>query len=370
MSFIVSSLQSEKPTVATMIKANSALKQFQQDCGFELIFRPMNLSTCGLIAVCDAALGNVTVEGCADAPVLQKMYSQSCYFILVADEQLMKGGTGCFNILDSRSHRIPRVCRSTYAAETLSTEEAFDVGVLCGGFLAGLRGYNLVGKAADVSLGTVELMVVVDAKDVYDKNNSDTSTYGSQKSLAFTVAWMRTQLRKPRTSLRWTSTENMWVDGGTKVMDLSHMRRIMKSGTWSVSYSPTFVKQVYKAAKTKPKSAAPKELPGEPLPAGDPMLLHLMRLGEQRGWHFMNNIGVHVAYNAKSYRTPEPRFSAEMLPYRATFARYSLESGQCEWRQLERAVKFSGLANQHALFGGNAPILVTLFHGSNEASFT
>ena len=32
--------------------------------------------------------------------------------------------------------------------------------------------------------------VVVDAKDVHDKGDSDTSSYGTQKSLAFTVAWL------------------------------------------------------------------------------------------------------------------------------------------------------------------------------------
>ena len=368
MAFPVSSIQGEKPTVATLLRANGLLRQFQQDCGFELIFRPIDLSTCGILVVCDAALGNVTIHGCVEAPVLKKVYSQSCYFVLIADEALMSGRLGRFNILDARSHRIPRVCRSTYSAETLGTEEGFDIGILCRGFLASVRGYNVLGKASEPALGMVNMQVVVDAKDVFDKGNSDTSTYGSQKSLAFTVSWMRSQLRKPRTTLKWTSTENMWVDGGTKLMDLTHLRRIMLSGEWSVSYCPKFVKQVYKTAKTKPTTRSLTELPGEPMSPQDPLLNHLMKLGEQRGWHFQNNIGVHVAFNAKSFRTPEPRFSAEMFPCRSTFARFERFSGQYEWRQLERAVKYSGLANQHALFGGNAPILVTLFHCGDGSS--
>lgn len=115
---------------------------------------------------------------------------QACYFVLLADKQLMSGATGTFNVLDSRSHRIPRVCRSTYAAETLSTEEAFDVGRLCRGLVATVHDRNLYGKAAEVAMDSIPMQVVVDAKDVYDKTNSDTPSYGAQKSLAFTISWM------------------------------------------------------------------------------------------------------------------------------------------------------------------------------------
>ena len=324
------------------------------------------MATCGVLVVCDAALGNVNKEGSVDDSVQNKVFSQAGYFVLIADSNLMSGKRGFFNILDARSHRIPRVCRSTYAAELLSTEEAFDVGILCRGFLASVRGFDLSGRFCEPVLGMIDLQVVVDAKDVHDKGNSDTSTFGAQKSMAFTVSWMRSQLRKPRTSLKWTSTENMWVDGMTKTMDLAHLRSIMLSGDWSVSYCPKFVKQVYKSAKKKPLVSV-KELPGEPMVPEDPLLNHLAKLSEQRGWHFQDNIGVHVAFNAKSYRTPEPRFSAEQFPFRSSFARFDLCTGQCEWRQLERAVKYSGLNNQHALFGGNAPILVTLFHAGHEA---
>ena len=55
-------------------------------------------------------------------------------------------------------------------------------------------------------MNSVPLTVVVDAKDVYDKGNSENS-YSSQKSLAFTVAWLRAVLRRPSTVLKWTSTE-------------------------------------------------------------------------------------------------------------------------------------------------------------------
>ena len=69
------------------------------------------------MVVTDSSLGNVTFSGSAAAPPLDKVYSQSCYYVLLADQELMDGKPGHFNVLDMRSHRIPRVCRSSYAAD-------------------------------------------------------------------------------------------------------------------------------------------------------------------------------------------------------------------------------------------------------------
>ena len=320
MGFWVSSLQGEKPCIATIIKANQALKEFQIDPSFELVFRPVDPKTSGIMVVADAALGNVSLSGGTEFSPLERVYSQACYFVILADKELMSGGTGYFNLIDSRSHRIPQSLLSSYAAETLSTEEAFDVGRLCRGLIATARGHDMYGKKADAAMDSVSMQVVVDAKDVHDKTNSDTTSFGAQKSLAFVVAWLRSELRRPNTQLKWTSTENMRADGGTKLMSLAHMRKILAAGRWSVSYSPGLVKRVYKAAKSKPAASAvdakKNALFGEPLEKGDAMLGHLMKLSGQRGWHLNNDVGINVAYNAKSFRTPEPRVSHDFCPSR------------------------------------------------------
>jgi hypothetical protein len=85
----------------------------------------------------------------------------------------------------------------------------------------------------------------------------------------------------------------MWV-GGTKLMDLTHMRSIMKKGSWSISYSPEFVKQVMKARSRKSPvvAKASAELPGVAVDGNDAMLPHLHGLAERRGWHFTSGVGV------------------------------------------------------------------------------
>ena len=369
MSYAVSALQGEHPpTIATVLKANSIMREFKVDPNFELIFRPIDFRTAGIVMVSDAALGNVQKNGSDGGEPITKVFSQGCYFALLGDVNLVEGRQGQFNILDSRSHRIPRVCRSTYSAETLAAEEAFDVGQLLRGFIATVRGFDMLGRAADLAINAVKMTVVVDAKDVHDKGNSDTATYGSQKSLAFTVAWMRSVLRKPNTCLKWTSTENMWVDGGTKFMDLSHMRSIMQKGSWSISYSPEFVKQVVKARSCKSPvvAKAGAELPGVAVDGNDAMLPHLHGLAERRGWHYVSGVGVQVACAAKSYRTPEPRFSIAEFPLRTTYGRFNIGQTEQVWQKLESAAVMSDLQNQHALIGCTVPVLLTLFHKSPD----
>lgn len=92
---------------------------------------------------------------------VKKVFSQAGYFVLITDSNLMSGKRGSFNILGARSHRITRLCRSTYAAELLRTEAAFDVGILC---TASVRGFDLSGRFNEPALGMVDLQVVVDAK--------------------------------------------------------------------------------------------------------------------------------------------------------------------------------------------------------------
>ena len=198
MGFLLSTLQGESQTVGTLMKANQLVKKFKQCPDFSLTFKPMDLSDAGLMVVTDASLGNVTKQGGAEGTTFEKVFSQSAYFVLLGDKDLTAGREGNFSVIDSRSHRLPRVCRSTYGAELQGTEEAFDVGLLCRGWLALLKGLPYVEAARD----TIPLCVVTDAKDVYDKNTSDTPTYGSQKSLAFTVAWIRQVLGKPNTLLK------------------------------------------------------------------------------------------------------------------------------------------------------------------------
>ena len=253
VAFQLSSLQGESasPTIGTLLRANLLVRKVKENPTFALKFKPMTLKDSGIVVVSDASLGNMTKAGSSQAESLQKVYSQVSYYVLLADRQLLDGNEGQFAILDARSHRLQRVCRSTFAAELLGIEEAMDAGQYCRGVLAEAHGYALDKKPFEVSTDSISMVVVTDSKDAYDKGSSSTPSYGSQKSLAFTVAWIRSMLARCNTMLRWTSTENLFVDCGTKDMDSAHLLRILDACRWSIRYSPSFVKQSSKGKAAK-----------------------------------------------------------------------------------------------------------------------
>ena len=361
MGYHLSTLQGERQTVQTLMKANALLKKFKQHDDFSLTFQPMDLNHAGIMVISDASLGNVMKSGGAEGEVLEKVYSQSAYFIIVADRDLMAGRTGQFAVLDARSHRLPRVCRSTFAAELLGTEEGLDMGQFCRMIFALFQGYPMVARNADRIMDAIPLIAVVDAKDVFDKGSSDTPTYGAQKSLAFTVAWIRNTLSRPNTSLKWTSTENMWVDAGTKDMDLSHIHKILASGRWSYVYDPAFVKQTAKGGKTKKPSLADGALPGEPLRPESPIFPYLHHLASSPGWHRRDGIVIHVARNARSFRTPSARYSIMDFPVRSTYGRFDSADGRSEWRTLEEGMDVTELVNPHGLLSVTAAVLISVY---------
>ena len=352
MSFQLSTLQGEPATVQTLLKANALVRLFKQNPDFKLTFKGFDLRGAGITVVTDASLGNVTRSGGEDGTLQTKTFSQAAYLILIGDRALMSGKEGQCTFLDGRSHRLSRVCRSTYAAELQGAEEALDNGVFCRGLLAELLGYEVLTKHEEYS-GDIPLNIVTDAKDVYDKGMSDTATYGSQKSLAFTIAWMREMFRKPRTTLSWTSTENMPCDCGTKAMDTSHLVKILNTGCWSVTYNPSFVKQNVK--KKMPVRNRGPMLPGRLL-TDEVLKGHLIKLSEMPGWHLREGVVIHVCRSAKSLRTPAPRFEEKAFPFRSSYGRFD-STLQSEWRVLDQDVRYEG----KDLIGDCADVLITFF---------
>ena len=368
LAFHVSSLQGENPpTVGTLLRANKALTEAKKDADFELRFRSLPLQESGIMMVSDAALGNVKEDGSVTGQPDERLHSQSCYIIMMADPQLMAGGAGKFNVLDFRSHRIPRVCRSSYAAEAMGAEEGMDCAELIRGFLAEARGIDITGKDAYIQITRVPLVGVTDAKDVYDRITQDTG-FGTQKSLMFTVANLRQQLRRPQTTFRWTATSNMFVDAGTKVMDAAHLKQTIAKGTWSIEYSPDFVRQVSKKAKKKLEESQKietAELPGrEPTVADSALLRYVREFGEAPGWHFTDNIGVHAAQHAMSTRSPSPRFAIQQFPLRTVVAEFKDAKGLPVWRILEERADLRDMTSHQEKLTRRAFRLISFFQAA------
>ena len=258
LSFRVSALQGEnrKPSVGSLLRANALMLHAKATGDFELIFRPVDLASSGMVVVTDAALGNVTVDGDNVEAPEKRIYSQGGFLILLGDKDLMSGKPGKFNLLDFRSHRMTRVCRSSYAAETYALEEGVDSSDIVRGFLSEMRGVSLEDcRRSTAALDQVECMAVVDAKDTHDKCSSDTSSHGAQKSLAFTVGYLKQYFRRSSNSIRWVETENQLADCLTKDMDTQWFRQVLSKGQWCVTFRADIVRP-----KTAKLRAAKREV--------------------------------------------------------------------------------------------------------------
>ncbi|CAK9081636.1 unnamed protein product [Durusdinium trenchii] len=358
--YALSTLQGEKPLVGTLIKANQLIKEFKRRPNFSLTFQPMNLATAGIMTVSDSSLGNVLKGGGSEGEPHEKHYSQSAYFVIVGDQDLMSGKEGVFNVIDARSHRLPRVCRSTYGAELMGVEEGMDMGIFCRGALGAFLGLPMGRRDALKVMEVIPMVAITDAKDTYDRGNSDCPTYGAQKSMAFSVCWIRQVLNGSNSHLKWTATANMWVDAGTKLMPCDHMQGILEKGRWSFVYHQDYVKQ-----SPKKKGAAEVSegafLPGEPMDTKAQLFQFILNLSNHIGWHEKDNVIVHVACPARSYRVPDARYGSTKYPFRSTFARFDLKDGRSVWRILEHREDLREMEKRQALLPFPAGCLVSIF---------
>ena len=367
LAFMVSTLQSEARTVSTLLRANKAVLEAKKNGDFSLRFGFIPLHKGGILSVTDAAFGNVDEHGRLSGEPAKKVHSQSCYCISLADEQLLAGKKGRFSVLDFRSHRIPRVCRSSYASETLGAEEGLDAAELCRGFVAEALGLPIHHRHGYLMATQVPLTGVTDAKDCYDRVTSDVG-FGNQKSLMFSIANIRQQLRRPQTSYRWTATSNMYIDCGTKAMDGKMLRETLQRGIWSIEYLPEFTRQTFKKKKEAESLEKAADLPGRPCGPEDYSLMnHVQHFALSPGWHYKDNIGVHVAVQAKSFRSPVPRFQVRDFPWRTSIAEFKLKDTPT-WRVLEERADLMDLPNHQLPLNVRANRLVTFYEPRLKAT--
>ena len=184
------------------------------------------------------------------------------------------------------------------------------------------------------------------------------------------MAWRRAVLRRPNTRLKWTSTENnrKYVCRCRNERDGPHPSSIHSGCRAVVCHLQTrrSSSRLPLEAKRLGCLGAAVPLPGVPVDGNDPgdglPCIYLPKLCEQKGWHHLDQMGVNVAFGARSYRTPEPRFGASSFPYRTTFGRLEQPPG-CRWRRLTTDEGRHDL-NQHALLSERFGVLITFFKSS------
>ena len=113
-------------------------------------------------------------------------------------------------IIDWKSGRSPRVCRSTLAAEASAADEAADRCSYVNLFLSELL-WNTPAHRVGTRLASLHL---VDAKSLFDAAISENPTLNDKRTL---VSIRSLQEQAPLESIRWVPTQYQFSDGLTKV---------------------------------------------------------------------------------------------------------------------------------------------------------
>ena len=182
----------------------------------------------------DAALG-----------VRQDLASQGGYLILAVNDKVMSGEVGKYSIIGWRSYKLPRVCRSSLAAESQACATAIDELSIVKLIFGLLRDPNLNIKDDDAARG-MRSAVIIDARALYDAIHKETFQSSLDKHVAIETLVIRDGLKYTNSELRWVSSERQMADGLTKLGGRQQMSDLLRGGYVQLIYDQSFT-----AAKKK-----------------------------------------------------------------------------------------------------------------------
>ena len=229
------------PTVGDLKNTNKLvdLAKKHQDRG--IVLKRIPEEHMAIFAFHDASWGNVRADQVPDVDQEwegnHSMGSQLGSLVMVGDERCMQNSQhpGC--MVDWRSKASTRVCRSTFAGETMACGDALETALFIRGLLVSFRDGDLLSERE--AGGRLPLHLFTDCKSLYDHlHREGVPRPPSEKRLAIELAAIRQALTaegrhqwqkkfgqgeirpdkplKPR--IDWLPTDKQWADVLTKKM--------------------------------------------------------------------------------------------------------------------------------------------------------
>eukprot|EP00435_Cladocopium_sp_Y103_P060805 s110_g22.t1 len=234
----LSMLQTEmaNATVKTIRDANKLCREVVHDKNAVMTISPLKVldptEVC-FVAWSDAALGNRPNGG-----------STGGYVVAATSPDLLEGKPATLNFVAWRSGRLPRVARSSLAAEVQAFSEAEEELMWCRLQWAEMCGKNVPLKQPETIVASVKGVMVTDAKSLYDviqKGDQATSGMGlKEKYSALEIMSVVQRLELCKTMTRWVHSDAQIADALTKRLSTSALKRVLSVNTWTLVEDPTF----------------------------------------------------------------------------------------------------------------------------------
>ncbi|CAE7023992.1 RE1 [Symbiodinium sp. CCMP2456] len=220
---------SGQPTVNNLVEINKLLREAQKTQDWKMTFVPVPLDKAKIIAFSDASWANA--EG---------LKSQAGFLTFVAGPEVMTVQGDQASLMDWRSHRIQRQCRSTLAAETMAMDTAFDSGI----FLRELLAEVLVQSYMPVQSGSLPpeflpVHPVTDCRSLFDLLTKDGPVSSTQeKRLTIDISAIKEGAEEfdpegeaLREIFKWADTDHQLADHLTKAKP-PHQLRDLLAANW------------------------------------------------------------------------------------------------------------------------------------------
>ncbi|CAE7586371.1 RE1 [Symbiodinium natans] len=217
---------SGKPTVSNLLEINKLLKEAKKSQDWGLCFSPVPLDQAKVVVFSDASWANA--EG---------LKSQAGYLSFLTGPDVFSPGGDTASLMDWRSHRIQRQCRSTLAAETMSLDTAFDSGIFLRELLAEvlLESYSPVQSGA-LPKDFLPVHPVTDCRSLYDLLVKDGPVSATQeKRLTIDLGAIKQSAEEfdpedLKGTFKWVDTSRQLADHLTKLKPSYQLREHLEQG--------------------------------------------------------------------------------------------------------------------------------------------
>ena len=178
---------------------------------------------------------------------------------LSRQDEILNGLWTPVSLISWGTSKLPRVARSSLAAEIqeacIAEEEAYIVRLMWA---------EINGRAADspeeanAGVESVPSFLVTDAKALYDASKSETSALGlKEKRSGIELLFLKQNLQRSKTTLRWVNSGAMLADGMTKGKMRYMIEEFLRNPSWKLVDDEKF--QSFKKRKADGSDAFDKQ---------------------------------------------------------------------------------------------------------------
>ena len=200
--------QVSKATLATLREANKCLRYAKSYSDVGLKYQKLGPTS------------ELTLIGYSDAAFASRsdLTSQGGQLILMVHKDVTNGAEGSYHLIDWRSWKLPRVARSSLAAESQAASETADSLLYAAAFWKLIWSPYLALQDSNMAKLQHPPKMVIDAKALYDLLVKQDLQTGSQtdKQTSIEVLVTKDKLSCTGASIAWVSSELQFADGMTK----------------------------------------------------------------------------------------------------------------------------------------------------------